>query len=107
MKNVIAKSQADIVALETYLDQHPISKTGSTTRTADQFANIINGYLGQANALPDVLAQGGLAAQHAFYLQETAEQSRYMMSEPEEALAADDLCDDHAALSEGHLWIYL
>ena len=51
LKNAIAKSQADITALETFLDQHHISKTGSTTRTADQFANIINGYLGQANAL--------------------------------------------------------
>ena len=145
LKNAIAKSQADIAALEAYLDEHHISKTGSTTHTADQFAGIINGYLERANALlrlfytvgtyisltvsahsfnttarrmmseieplsvrlsqidtrftgwlgglqhllPDALALGGLAAQHAFYLHETAEQSRYMMSEPEEALAAE------------------
>ena len=35
------------------------------------------------------LDQGGAAGEHAFYLQETAEQSRYLMSEAEEVLAAE------------------
>jgi pepF/M3 family oligoendopeptidase len=35
------------------------------------------------------LQQGGPVAEHRFYLRETAEQSRYMMSEAEEALAAE------------------
>ncbi len=39
--------------------------------------------------LPAILAKPGAANDHAFYLQETAEQSRYLMSEPEEALAAE------------------
>ena len=39
--------------------------------------------------LPTVLANSGIARDHKFYLQETAEQSRYLMSESEEALAAE------------------
>jgi pepF/M3 family oligoendopeptidase len=39
--------------------------------------------------LPTLLASPGTARDHAFYLRETAEQSRYLMSEPEEALAAE------------------
>lgn len=39
--------------------------------------------------LPSILANPGLAGDHSFYLSETAEQSRYLMSEPEEALAAE------------------
>ena len=42
-----------------------------------------------APALPSVLAHPGTAQEHAFYLQETAEQSKYLMSEPEESLATD------------------
>ncbi len=41
------------------------------------------------DALPLVLEQGGPASTHAFMLQETAEQSRYLMSEAEESLAAE------------------
>ena len=39
--------------------------------------------------LPAILANPGTARDHGFYLRETAEQSRYLMSEPEEALAAE------------------
>ena len=39
--------------------------------------------------LPAILTNPGIARDHAFYLGETAEQSRYLMTEPEEALAAD------------------
>jgi len=48
------------------------------------------GTVAQDPALLDrALAQGGTAREHAFYLRETAEQSRYLMSEAEEAVAAD------------------
>lgn len=48
------------------------------------------GWIGSiASALPAILEQEGPARQHAFYLQETADQSRYMMSEAEESLAAE------------------
>ncbi|MBI3159990.1 MAG: M3 family oligoendopeptidase [Chloroflexi bacterium] len=42
-----------------------------------------------ASALPEIISQGGSAHDHAFYLKETAEQSKYLMSQPEEALAAE------------------
>ena len=41
------------------------------------------------DVLPMVLQQGGTASEHAFMLQETAEQSQYLMSEAEEVLAAE------------------
>lgn len=41
------------------------------------------------DVLPKIIEKGGSAQTHAFYLKETAEQSRYLMSQPEEALAAD------------------
>lgn len=48
------------------------------------------GWIGKlGDGLPAVLAAGGVAKDHAFYLRETAEQSRYLMSEPEESLAAE------------------
>ena len=48
------------------------------------------GWIGSiADVLPQVLAHEGSARQHAFYLQETAEQSQYLMSEVEETLAAE------------------
>jgi pepF/M3 family oligoendopeptidase len=43
----------------------------------------------QPGALEKALAQAGPAREHAFYLRETAEQSRYLMSEAEETLAAE------------------
>lgn len=39
--------------------------------------------------LPELVKQAGTLADHAFYLQETFEQSHYMMSDAEESLAAD------------------
>ena len=42
-----------------------------------------------AEALPAVLELDGPARAHAFYLRETVEQSRYLMSDAEEALAAE------------------
>ena len=51
------------------------------------------GWIGTATEQPGVfsaaLALEGAAQQHAFYLQEAAEQSRYLMGEAEEALAAE------------------
>lgn len=44
---------------------------------------------GIAAVLPGVLAEEGTAKAHAFYLRETAEQSRFLMSEQEESLAAE------------------
>jgi pepF/M3 family oligoendopeptidase len=49
-----------------------------------------DGWLGEnAAGLPGLLETPGPAREHAFFLRETAQQSRYMMSEAEEALAAD------------------
>jgi oligoendopeptidase F len=42
-----------------------------------------------ADVLPEVLKNPGVAHEHSFFLLETAEQSRYLMSEPEEGLAAE------------------
>lgn len=50
----------------------------------------IEGWMGQIREhLPAAMASHPLAAQHAFVLHETAEQSRYLMSEAEEGLAAE------------------
>jgi pepF/M3 family oligoendopeptidase len=43
----------------------------------------------EAGALPDILSGSAEAREHAFFLRETIEQSRYLMSEAEEALAAE------------------
>jgi pepF/M3 family oligoendopeptidase len=51
-----------------------------------------------ADTLPQVLSQPGPAKEHLFYINETAEQSRYMMSDAEESLAAD------LDLSGGNAW---
>jgi oligoendopeptidase F len=40
-------------------------------------------------ALPAALEQDDLVKEHAFFLKETAEQSKYLMSEPEETLASE------------------
>lgn len=48
------------------------------------------GWVGQiADLIPEVAKQEGAAGEHAFYLQEAAEQSQYMMSAAEEALASE------------------
>jgi pepF/M3 family oligoendopeptidase len=57
------------------------------------------GWLGAvADFLPKVLEENGPAKDHSFYLREMAEQSRYLMSETEEALAAE------LELSGGNAW---
>ena len=60
------------------------------------------GWIGRiADALPQVLEHGGPAREHAFYLQEIAEQSQYLMSEAEEVLAAE------LSLSGANAWTKL
>ena len=47
-------------------------------------------WLGKQSAwLPDVLAKSEIARAHALYLQETAQQSRYLMSDVEESLSME------------------
>ncbi len=53
---------------------------------------------GQDTLFADALAQPGPAQEQAFFLRETAEQSRYLMSEAEESLAAE------LALSGSSAW---
>lgn len=51
---------------------------------------LFKGWIGTVrDVLPAVLAQEGAAKAHTFYLHETAEQSRFLMSDPEESLAAE------------------
>jgi pepF/M3 family oligoendopeptidase len=57
------------------------------------------GWIGQvADRLPSLLKQEGPAKSHTFHLEETVEQSRYLMSEAEESLAAE------LELSGGNAW---
>ena len=42
-----------------------------------------------AKVLPEVLQHPGIAQEHRFFLEETAEQSHYLMSETEESLASE------------------
>jgi pepF/M3 family oligoendopeptidase len=57
------------------------------------------GWLGSVSkSLPQILEQPGPARDHAFFLREMVQQSRYMMSEPEESLAAE------LELSGGNAW---
>lgn len=48
--------------------------------------------------LPELVKQPGTLREHAFFLNEIAEQSRYLMSQPEEELAAE------LSLSGGNAW---
>jgi pepF/M3 family oligoendopeptidase len=63
---------------------------------------LFRGWIGMIVEDPDVLPGAvdheGPAKEHAFYLQETAEQSRYLMSEEEETLASE------LSLSGGNAW---
>ena len=52
--------------------------------------------------LPSILALPGTAKEHAFHIREAAEQSRYLMSEPEEALAAELELSGSSAWSKLH-----
>lgn len=57
------------------------------------------GWIGSvAEFLPKVIDESSLARDHSFHLNELADQSRYMMSEPEESLAAE------LDLSGGNAW---
>jgi pepF/M3 family oligoendopeptidase len=51
-----------------------------------------------AASIPEVLRLDATAAEHAFYLQENATQSKYLMSQAEESLAAE------LSLSSTNLW---
>lgn len=52
--------------------------------------NLCKKWLGSISpALPAVIAQAGQVQAHAFYLNEMAQQSQYLMSEAEEALASE------------------
>ena len=63
---------------------------------------LFRGWVGTAAEQPEMfqaaLAQAGPVREHAFYLKETAEQSRYLMSTGEETLAAE------LSLSGGLAW---
>ncbi len=54
---------------------------------------LFQGWMGAINqdskTMPGILAQGGAPAEHSFFLHETAEQSRFLMSEDEETLASE------------------
>ncbi|MBN2502105.1 MAG: M3 family oligoendopeptidase [Anaerolineales bacterium] len=59
----------------------------------------VRGWIGAlADLLPEIVAQNETAKAHQFYLSEIAEQSKYMMSEAEEELAAE------LTLSGGNAW---
>lgn len=64
-----------------------------------QLSTRFEGWVGaNADLLPHAIDLGGPAGEHAFYLNEVAEQSRYLMSEAEEGLAAE------LDLSGGNAW---
>ena len=68
--------------LESEFDQMGVDFSKLETR--------MNRWVGSiAAVLPQVTAQPGSVNEHAFYLGEVAEQSRYLMSQPEEELAAE------------------
>jgi len=62
------------------------------------------GWLGQAvgeeKRLEEAIRRSPAGQEHAFYLRETVEQSRYLMSEPEEALAAELVLSGGAAFEK-------
>ena len=56
----------------------------------EKFNVRLEGWIGKlAEGLPEVLQHPGIAQEHSFFLKETAEQSRFLMSEAEEGLAAE------------------
>jgi oligoendopeptidase F len=51
---------------------------------------LFKGWVGSIGSLlPDILVKDGVAKAHSFYLRETLEQSRFLMSDQEESLAAE------------------
>jgi pepF/M3 family oligoendopeptidase len=143
LRAAIARCEAELSALEDFLDKHTVASQ-SVTSTSDATV-ALEGYLERANpllaryrtvrayifahvatdafdqrarrllseieplgvrlhqidvrfggwirqladALPALIASSALAQAHALYLRDTAEQSRYLMSEAEESLAAE------------------
>lgn len=57
----------------------------------DQQTNVtFQGWVGQiSDKIPEIIKMDGAVSAHAFYLEETAEQSKYMMSAAEENLASE------------------
>jgi len=81
-----------IVSVDSYnaLARKKLSELEQSNVRLRKVSAPFQGWLGKrADLLPGVIARGGRPAAHAFFLQETAEQSRYLMSEPEELLAAE------------------
>jgi len=92
---------------------HGLTSTNSFDKAAEQLQSTfqisllplrnvntrIAAWLGKiANQLPAALAIPGTAHEHAFILMEEAQQSQYLMSEPEEELASE------LSLSGGRAW---
>lgn len=80
------------VATDSYntVAKRRLSELEQLSVRARQADSTFTAWLGRHGAqLPTALAQPGAASTHAFYLQETVAQSRYLMSEAEEGLAAE------------------
>jgi pepF/M3 family oligoendopeptidase len=93
-----------IVTTDSYntAARHWLSKLEQLGVRLRSLTTRFDGWLGDnAAGLPALLQQPGVAQAHAFYLTETAEQSRYLMTEPEESLAAE------LALSGASAWTKL
>lgn len=57
---------------------------------AEQAKSMVSGWLGGlGEKLPMIISSNTTASKHAFFLQESAEQSRYLMNSEEESLAKD------------------
>jgi pepF/M3 family oligoendopeptidase len=67
-----------------------LSQFEQTDVRADKLSVRVESWIGViADVLPEIVTNPGVAQAHAFFLQETAEQSKFLMSEVEENLAAD------------------
>jgi len=67
-----------------------LSELDSLNTRSKQQITQFQSWLGrQQTLLPEVLSKSELAKAHSLYLQETADQSRYLMSDAEESLAAE------------------
>lgn len=71
--------------------QKALSEWEQANVPLDKHINItFQGWVGQiADLVPEIVQQAGVVKEHAFYLQETAEQSKFMMSPAEESLASE------------------
>lgn len=78
---------SELEALEVRLERQEVLFRGWVGTVAEQ-----------AELFQAALAEAGSAREHAFYLKETAQQSRYLMSTAEETLAAE------LSLSGGRAW---